>query len=468
MKNLILLLIFTCSATWTSAQFTLTGTFSNTKGNRYEIFLKNIKPDSEAQSAEQWKVSSDAKDAFKLKIPLSEADFFNMSIIVHRADGNKSNYNYTLYVQPQKKLHLSFSGRDQMGLTALYESIKDNNNKALFNLNEKSAQQLSSLYKAKIDSSALKNGLSNLLEVAIQAANTKGIAAPVKDYLLMQGYNQYISNLYRFGMDYKISLQDSAFYKLPEGASWYFNHELFNSFYEAPSNLINGLDIALGLKPYTRKKTLAQLAEQIELLTLKTSNPTVKNLIIERLLNQYVNAYKADKDFEKDLELFSVLADKVTNTESQASLITSFKNLKYMLVGAPWPAVKVQDAAGNWINLDQFKGKYLFVDLWASWCGPCIKMTPYVQQLEEKFKQHNITFVAISIDNQADKWKAKMKELKLEQHQYIDVKGELAKQLNVTGIPHYLLYSPEGKLLIYKTDMPNNPKLEEILSGFLK
>lgn len=468
MKHLFLLFTFACLTKCTSAQLSLTGTFSNTNGNRYEIFLKEINPESVLEKGAQWQTSTGTKNSFKLKAPLSKANFFNMSIIVISPDGNRANYNYTLYLQPKKKLTLNFIGKERMGLTALYEKTTDSNNRALLRLNEKSAQELASLYRTKVELPELKKSLFKLLNLAEQAATTDGLEIPVKEYLMMQGYNLYISNLYRFGMEYKISTQDSAFYTLPEEASSYFNHKLFTSFYEAPSNLINSLDIAIGLKPYSRRKSLEQLEAQIELLNHKTNKPSTKNLIIERLLAQYISGYRIGSDFEKDLEHFSLLAKKATATETQNTLITSFENLKYTLVGAHWPLVNIQDTSGNWISLEKFKGKYLFVDLWASWCAPCIKMTPYVKALEEKFKDSNISFVAISIDNQPDKWKAKLQELNLEEHQYIDEKGDLARQLNVSGIPHYLLYSPEGKLLIYKMDMPNDPKVAEMLSKLLQ
>lgn len=90
-------------------------------------------------------------------------------------------------------------------------------------------------------------------------------------------------------------------------------------------------------------------------------------------------------------------------------------------------------------------------------------MTPLVQELEKQYEGRNITFVAISIDGNKQSWLSKMKELNMHGNQFLDLPGAFTKSLNVTGIPHYMIYSPEGKLVVYKADMPSNPKLKETI-----
>src|SRR5690606_31226559 len=73
------------------------------------------------------------------------------------------------------------------------------------------------------------------------------------------------------------------------------------------------------------------------------------------------------------------------------------------------PAFNLNSFQGNNISLADMKGKYLFVDIWATWCRPCLQQLPAMKELEEKYRDQNIEFVSISVDKDADKGKwAKM------------------------------------------------------------
>src|SRR5690606_10528408 len=73
------------------------------------------------------------------------------------------------------------------------------------------------------------------------------------------------------------------------------------------------------------------------------------------------------------------------------------------------PDFKLNSIEGNDISLADMKGKYLYVDIWATWCRPCLQQLPAMKELEEKYRDQNIEFVSISVDKDADKAKwAKM------------------------------------------------------------
>ena len=61
------------------------------------------------------------------------------------------------------------------------------------------------------------------------------------------------------------------------------------------------------------------------------------------------------------------------------------------------------------MTLRDFRGKYIYIDMWATWCGPCQKELPFLKKLEEKFKGRNIVFVGLSIDQDKAKWAARVK-----------------------------------------------------------
>ena len=127
------------------------------------------------------------------------------------------------------------------------------------------------------------------------------------------------------------------------------------------------------------------------------------------------------------------------------------------IIGAPFPEVSLEDRDGTVLDITTFRGKYLYIDLWASWCVPCVKEVPYLQSLEKTLTNDKVTFISISCDTDRDAWIKKMESLSMHGNQYIDVKGTFCDRLGVTGIPRFLIYDPDGRLLNADATRPSNP-----------
>lgn len=124
---------------------------------------------------------------------------------------------------------------------------------------------------------------------------------------------------------------------------------------------------------------------------------------------------------------------------------------RYSRIGGEMPPVAITDISGNKHFLSEFKGKYIYVDIWASWCGPCNREIPYLRELEKTLGNDKVEFVAISIDEDINAWKAAVKRHNLKGNQFIG-NDSLATMLKIQGIPRYLIYDPDGRLL--NTDAP--------------
>ena len=127
--------------------------------------------------------------------------------------------------------------------------------------------------------------------------------------------------------------------------------------------------------------------------------------------------------------------------------------------------IKLVTAEGKSVDLSEFKDKYIYIDIWASWCGPCCNEVPFLQRLEEKFKGSDIVFVSISTDTDKQAWINKMQELKVSGIQLLDEGGYFAKALNIVSIPFFLIYDKEGKLHTYGAMRPSNINTESFLKG---
>lgn len=109
-----------------------------------------------------------------------------------------------------------------------------------------------------------------------------------------------------------------------------------------------------------------------------------------------------------------------------------------------------EDVNGEEVRLSSFRGSWIFLDVWATWCGPCNSEIPYLKKMEEKLRGKNIVFVSLSVDKTADreKWKNLLREKKMEgvQLRWNGRAKGVHEMLGITGIPHFAIVDPEGVL----------------------
>ena len=127
---------------------------------------------------------------------------------------------------------------------------------------------------------------------------------------------------------------------------------------------------------------------------------------------------------------------------------------------------------GGTTKLEDLKGKYAYIDVWATWCGPCRGEIPFLQKVEEKYQGKNIAFVSISIDVQKDfeKWKKFVNDKQLGGIQLFadkDWNSDFVKNLGINGIPRFILIDPTGKIVNTDAPRPSSPELQEMFDKLL-
>jgi thiol-disulfide isomerase/thioredoxin len=125
---------------------------------------------------------------------------------------------------------------------------------------------------------------------------------------------------------------------------------------------------------------------------------------------------------------------------------------------------------GNIVTNEDLKGKYVYIDLWATWCGPCLREIPYFDTLQTVFEGQNITFVSICQNDTKERWKATVakKELKGVQLFAEDDGGQFYEDYQVTGIPRYILIDPLGKIVNSDAKRPSDKRLVAELESLVK
>ena len=116
--------------------------------------------------------------------------------------------------------------------------------------------------------------------------------------------------------------------------------------------------------------------------------------------------------------------------------------------------------------MNDLKGKYVYIDVWATWCGPCKGELPYLKELEKKMHGKKIVFVSISCDKDKAAWEKMVKEKELggvQLHNGGD--REFMTAYNITGIPRFILLDKKGKIVNAKMTRPSNPETEKTLNA---
>ena len=132
---------------------------------------------------------------------------------------------------------------------------------------------------------------------------------------------------------------------------------------------------------------------------------------------------------------------------------------------------------GETTSLSDLKGKYVYLDIWATWCGPCKVQFPYLRDLEEKYRDRNIVFVSISVDdpkrngsweNSRAKWKKMVAEENLKGIQLFAPEGpesEFIEAYYRIGIPRFILLDPEGKIVTAVAPRPSSDELIKLFDA---
>ncbi|WP_341843680.1 TlpA disulfide reductase family protein [Chitinophaga caseinilytica] len=136
------------------------------------------------------------------------------------------------------------------------------------------------------------------------------------------------------------------------------------------------------------------------------------------------------------------------------------------------PDFTYEDINGKNVSLRDLRGKYVYIDVWATWCGPCKAEIPHLEKVEKAFHGKDITFVSLSVDKQSDKgkWVEFVKNGTLNSIQVLadkDFGSDFVKKFNINAIPRFILISPDGKIVSANALRPSDPKLTEMLEKLL-
>ncbi len=161
----------------------------------------------------------------------------------------------------------------------------------------------------------------------------------------------------------------------------------------------------------------------------------------------------------------------IQNEETKQELITEVATMSKVAKGNKSPEfVNYENYKGGTTSLSDLKGKYVYIDVWATWCGPCKAEIPHLIKLEKQYHGKNITFVSISVDRKKDKdkWRAMIAEKNMVGVQLFadkDWKSDFVVNYGIKGIPAFILIDPDGNIVSSSAPRPSDPRIIELFKS---
>lgn len=253
----------------------------------------------------------------------------------------------------------------------------------------------------------------------------------------------------------------------------------YNSFLTQHGNVLKSITEEL-TKMYGKARAPEKdpLAEKI-----KTSRDSLNSLIMGKLVTDFVKTNKngfagvyvlngvgkSSMDIDRLEDILNTLPPKMQKTTEGKKLAAYILGVRNSQVGAVVNNFKLNDPNGKTISFDQFKGKYVWIDFWASWCAPCKQAFPHMRDLYAKYKGENFEILGISTDAKIEPWLSAINTIKNPWPQVWDNKN-IMLEFAVTAFPTSFLIDPNGKIILkevgYKPggESAMDKKLEEIFN----
>lgn len=228
--------------------------------------------------------------------------------------------------------------------------------------------------------------------------------------------------------------------------------------------LINAMVVApKASEEYEKNKDEGYLSA-LNKATMQLENESIRNLVLyDNVKVRLPRANNRKKVYDDFMNLSSNEMHKKKTTEL-------YNFLSVLEPGRPSPKWEnYENYAGGTTSLDDLKGKYAYIDVWATWCGPCIAEIPALEKIMKEYHGKNIEFVSISVDNNKDHdtWMKMVAGKRLSGIQLFADKAlnsEFMKAYKISALPRFILLDPHGNIVTTNAPKPSDKKLIDLFN----
>ncbi|MGB3452777.1 MAG: TlpA disulfide reductase family protein [Moheibacter sp.] len=219
----------------------------------------------------------------------------------------------------------------------------------------------------------------------------------------------------------------------------------------------------LVLYQISRKIDEVGSGDEVEKIIANIKSQNIKDGIMSQLL-----MYTISSGGPNAQKYYDIVQKYSQDDDLKKRAATEFEQVKRLLPGSPSPEFIYPDINGKDVALSDLKGKLVYIDVWATWCVPCLQEIPSLKKLESDYHGKDIYFVSMSVDQKKDfeKWQNMVKEKELQGIQIFsdnDWKSQFVKDYNINGIPRFILLDREGKIISADAPRPSDPNIRLLI-----
>lgn len=453
MRNFLLiflfpLLIFSCSG----GDVKITINVSNQKSDKVNVIVEN----------QDHFFSLDKAGRATKTIYISKATYANVYA---------KNKVFTIYLQPNKDLDISFDDIDRYNRVFLY--CDDGG------INSYLATE-DNVVRAKIVRPQRYSGKDYLKRINEVISNKR-------EYLKSKNLPRDFVDIEKERIAYK-TIEDIFYY--PVYRKFFYKNKVEK--HDEPYNrFIDSMFVEkpelFQLNSYTRfivryvekitqenirnkgKEVASHLLDRKELTLSKIryavdsiSNQKVSDYVVYTFAKSYINQY----GLEGNQEIVDLFRKNVRESDYKKEFKELIKRFERMRKGEYAPGFTFNDKDGNPISLKDYKGKYVLINIWSTWNYSCKREIFKLSNMQEEYKGRNITFINISIEENKNAWKRYLERRNLKGiHIYAGHHHEFFDDYIISGLPRFVLIDKEGKIITSQAPLPSSGKLGPIISS---
>jgi len=209
--------------------------------------------------------------------------------------------------------------------------------------------------------------------------------------------------------------------------------------------------------------------DDYDILEMETIDKEFENQIIKDKVAYKIMLFRLPKTKKLD-KLYNTYISFAKNETYKNEIQEIYQNYKKISKGTISPIFELYDINNKLVTLESLLGKLVYIDIWATWCVPCIKQIPALNKLEHEFKNKNIEFVSICISDTKERWNKMVKEKEMSGIQLFAPDNSISffEDYFVKGIPRFILIDKEGKIIDANAYRPSDSKLKELIEVHLK